>query len=75
MEQYKNLTHQSGVKSYQIEKDAIIIEFTDGTTYLYNDKATGHRHIQQMKKLALDGHGLCTYINQNVRKNYARRLS
>lgn len=74
MQPYKNAAENSGVIAYQIGDDFIIVEFQDGSTYLYNYKSTGKAGIEQMKMLAITGEGLTTFINQQVRTHYAEKL-
>jgi len=71
---YKNLSGHSGVKSYALGPSFIIVWFEDGRGYEYNDYLPGLEDVNQMKHLAQEGQGLATYINQNVRENYARRI-
>ena len=65
---------KGGVAAYQILDDAIILEFKDGRTYRYNYLRPGKRHVEEMKKLAVGGSGLTTYVNQHVRDNYYSQL-
>jgi len=74
MQPYKSTAENSGVSAYEIGDEFIIVEFQDGSTYLYNYTSTGKHHIDQMKILALTGQGLTTYINQHVREHYAKKL-
>jgi hypothetical protein len=74
MQPYKNAAENSGVSAYEIADDFIVVEFQDGSTYLYDYKSTGKTNIEQMKILALTGKGLTTYINQHVRERYAEKL-
>lgn len=74
MERYKNLGGTSGGVRYEIAGDAITVEFQDGSAYLYNSIKPGLRAVQQMQQLARTGRGLNSFINTNIRKNYARKL-
>ena len=73
MEQYKNLSGQSGVSSYEIGNDSIKVRFKDGHVYLYNNASAGRTNIEHMKSLAIAGRGLNSFINTTVRKNYASK--
>jgi hypothetical protein len=75
MERYKNLNGNSGIMSYDIGRDSIIVMFRGGHTYLYNYVVTGKVHIEKMKKLARKGIGLSTYISRHVKDRYAEQLS
>lgn len=74
MDRYKNLSGGSNVFSYAIGDDRISVQFKDGSTYLYTNARTGIRNIDQMKKLAVQGRGLSSFINTNVRKLYEAKL-
>lgn len=73
-QRYKNLGGNSNVSKYEISSDSIIVEFNDGSQYLYNYRNPGHIHVEHMKKLAMAGQGLNSYISTTVRKNFAKKL-
>lgn len=75
MRRYKDLGGPSGVTLYESGDDYINLRFKDGKTYRYDSFKPGIVHVEKMKELAQAGAGLATYVNQNVRENYARRLS
>jgi hypothetical protein len=64
----------SGVESFEIGDRSIKVRFTAGGTYLYDQSKPGKMHVAQMIALARAGAGLGTYIRQQVRGNYARKL-
>lgn len=74
MQRYKDLNGDSGVGGYEIGGDSIIVEFKNGTTYLYTNRSTGYTNIEKMKGLAERGRGLGTFINKYVRDNYQAKL-
>jgi len=67
---YKNINGDSGVIAYEIGDDFILAQFHDRKTYSYSYAKAGAFHVEIMKKLARQGHGLNSYINRNVRKLY-----
>ena len=73
MQQYDNLSGDSGVERYEIGSDFIRVQFRTGVTYRYDHATTGAEHVDQMKTLAVSGRGLGTYISQHVRKDFASR--
>ena len=75
MKTYKNLSGNSGIKAYQISQQSIRIAFSDGSVYLYNYGSNGKRAVEIMKGLAEQGIGLTTYINREIRDQYAKSLS
>ena len=74
MTPYGNSTGGSGVIAYEIHDDAIHIQFKHGPIYVYNDVAPGREHVEEIKRLALAGQGLSTYISKHVRKLFAAKL-
>ncbi len=74
MTPYGNTNGKSGVSAYEIQREAIIVEFKHGGKYVYDYDTTGREHVEEMKVLALEGHGLATYINRNVRGLFAEKL-
>jgi hypothetical protein len=74
-ERYKNLSRTSGVVAYEIGDDFIWVVFSDGARYLYTYARTGSGNVDHMKRLAINGRGLNSFINSNptVRKGYAQR--
>jgi hypothetical protein len=74
MRAYENHTKASGVAGFEIGDRSITVHFTEGGTYLYDQTKPGRQHVAQMIALARAGAGLATYIHQQVRGNYARKL-
>lgn len=74
MEKYANVCGESGVSSYEIGSDYISdyikVKFSSGSTYQYSYSKAGETHVENMKKLALDGFGLYSYINLYVKFKY-----
>jgi hypothetical protein len=74
VEKYKNLSGNSGILAFELSPDSITIQFEDGKTYLYNNDHPGADAVKKMKLLAQKGKGLATFINQEVKGNFARKL-
>lgn len=74
MEIYKNTGGSSGVAAYETGADAIIVQFSDGAMYLYDYAHTGEQNVEHMKKLAVSGSGLNSFISRVVRKNFAKKI-
>ncbi|MBO6881879.1 hypothetical protein [Winogradskyella sp.] len=72
MARYRNLGGDSGVYSYEIGNNSIIVTFSTNASYEYTYESAGARHIENMKRLAQQGHGLNSYINKHVKKGYSR---
>lgn len=74
MQHYKAISRDTGVYSFESGKNYIDVQFRDGSVYRYDHVVTGKDHIEKMKRLAVKGKGLTTYINQHVRNRYAAKL-
>lgn len=73
MQAYLNLGGDSGVAAFEVGAGQITVQFRDGSTYLYTDGSAGRACIAEMQRLALQHHGLNSFISRVVRRNYARR--
>lgn len=71
---YKSRSGDSGVSRYAIGPTYIIVEFKFTESYRYDYSAPGRQKVETMKKLAEAGEGLTTFINQEVRDDYAEKL-
>ena len=67
-------TASAGVEFFEIGDRSIKVRFAEGGTYLYDQVKPGKVHVAQMIALARAGAGLATYISQQVRDNYARKI-
>ena len=74
MNLYVNSNDRSGVTAFEIRREAIVVEFRHGGRYLYNYEMPGREHVEEMKVRAIEGRGLATYINKNVRARFAAKL-
>jgi len=70
MERYKNRNGKSGVIAYEIGGDYIRVKFTSGDIYQYSYNRAGKSNVENMKKLAIKGLGLATYISTHVKFKY-----
>lgn len=73
MERYKNLSGNSGIQAYELGEDRITVLFKDDWYYLYTNNSAGNNNISQMKKLAIAGTGLNSFINKNVKYDYEKK--
>jgi hypothetical protein len=75
MKRYSNKKGNSGIVNYELGKQWIVIGFRDTNDfYLYDYQNPGQSKVEEMKKLAVAGKGLATFINQFVRNNYAVKI-
>lgn len=68
MERYRNKA--SGVKSYQIGLDYIVVKFNSSKIYKYSYARAGRHKVERMKALAIRGRGLNSYINRYAKYSY-----
>lgn len=75
MNSYRNLNGNSNVVYYEITEDSIHVVFKSGSqrNYLYNNIRPGRSMCQQMKRLAIQGYGLNSYISTTVKTNFFRK--
>jgi hypothetical protein len=73
MRQYGGHIRKHGVFAFEIQPDAIEVEFTSGWVYRFSYEKTGAPRVERMKKLAEAGTGLSTFINRHVRNRYEFR--
>ncbi len=72
MERYKNSGGNSGVSTYEIGSDYIIVKFI-GNSKIYRYSYTGgagSHHVENLKQLARKGSGLNAYIMKYVKDKY-----
>jgi hypothetical protein len=74
LQPYRDRSGRSGVSAYKSGRNSIVVAFKTGGAYLYDYVVPGRKHVEAMKKLSANGDGLATYINQNVRDNYVKKL-
>jgi len=74
MQRYRSRKPSVGVRAFALHDTSIDIEFQDGRRYRYDYNKPGEQKVEIMKRLAIAGEGLTTFINQHVRDAYACRL-
>ena len=74
MQRYENVSGHSGVVAFELQPNAIIVQFQDGWKYRYTTVSTGPSAIREMKQYAQAGWGLSTYISQHVKNAYAEKF-
>lgn len=72
MERYKNLGGNSNVYSYGIASDYIVVQFRTGRPYTYSYRSAGREKVETMKKLAVQGRGLNSYIMRYAKYDYEK---
>ena len=72
MQKYSDIDNDSNVDGFEIGESSIKVKFSNGhKIYVYTYLSAGPSNIETMKRLALSGDGLNTYINKSVRKKFA----
>lgn len=73
MEQYKNISGNSGVSAYECGVDYIDVKFISSERiYRYSYLSAGAENIEHMKALAINGKGLSTFISKTVRNLFEK---
>ena len=75
MTSYKNLNGDSGILEYKIGTNYILILFKKTGTYKYDYINVGKVHVEAMQKLAKQGPGLNTYINDYLEDKKVSQIS
>lgn len=74
MQQYKNLGGDSGVRAFLIGEDYIDVQFDGSAIYRYSYKSAGIDKVEEMKRLAVQGYGLNSYIMRYARMDYEKKF-
>lgn len=72
MQLYENRGDNSNIRAFEIGKDYIDVQFNGGKIYRYSYNSAGKDKIENMKKLALQGCGLNSYIMRYAKKDYVK---
>ena len=73
MQAYKNLGGNSGVKQFSIGEDYIDVKFIgEKPPYRYSYESAGRAKVEEMKKLAMQGKGLNSFIMRNAKDDYVK---
>lgn len=73
MQIYQNNGGRSNVEAFEIGQNYILVKF-HGTSklYRYSYSSAGIENVEAMKRLAVQGSGLNSFIMKNVRTKYER---
>lgn len=70
MQRYKNLGGNSNIAGYSIGDNYIDVQFIEGKIYRYSYQSAGVVKVEEMKRLALQGFGLNSYIMHKAKTDY-----
>lgn len=70
MKPYRNLNGNSGVTAYEIAPHTVAVQFAGGDIYVYSYASAGSAHVEELKRRAIAGRGLATFISQHLRHAY-----
>lgn len=70
MNRYLNLRKTSSIIAYEIGVDFIAVQFKNYSIYRYSYASAGIEKVEQMKKLAIQGYGLGSYIQRCAKYDY-----
>jgi hypothetical protein len=71
---YANLSGNSGVVSYDLRVNSIVIQFQDGWKYEYTNESAGELVVARLKRLAVAGKGLSSFVARVARDKYANKF-
>lgn len=71
---YKNLSGDSKVARYELQKDGVTVVFTDASVYRYTNQSADPANISRMKTLAEAGKGLGTFIAASLKDRFLRKV-
>lgn len=67
MQKYLDQTGKSDISQYEIQSEIIRIKFNKtNKTLVYSYQKAGKAHVENLKKLALEGKGLSRYIRKHL---------
>lgn len=74
-QRYQNLSMQSNVAAFEIGPDSITVEFRSGKHrfYVYNSVRPGVAAVEELKRRALAGRGLNSYISSTIKTAFANK--
>ncbi len=71
---YQNYSGHSSVVAFSLGSDYIDVQFSDYSIYRYSYRSAGVHNVEEMKKLAIKGIGLNSYIIRYCRILYERKI-
>lgn len=70
---YSNLSRDSRIAEYERGVDYIKVRYHDSDViYVFDYAKPGVKHVEMMKRLAIYGQGLGTYIDEKLRGEHSR---
>lgn len=72
MVRYLNLGGNSNVYAYQNGEDYIDVQFFGSKVYRYSYRSAGREKVEEMKKRAIAGRGLNSYIMKYAKYDYEK---
>jgi hypothetical protein len=74
MIRYANHSGQSAIITYESGDDYLKVQFNTGQTYTYTYNSAGSGTVEEMKRLAIAGAGLNSYIMRYAKKSYESKF-
>ena len=75
MQIYQNLSGNSSIESYEIGQQQLVVQYKNGSAYLYRQAFPETLNLSIMKDLAQTGKGLSTFIQRFVGNKYWSQLN
>ena len=62
-----------GVTHFEMLPTALTVKFANGKHYTYSHGVTGYHAVEEMKRLALNGQGLTSYISRHKPQHASKK--
>ena len=74
MQRYRNYSGTSGIRSFEIGEDFIILQWISDKPYRYTYDSVGKENVEEMKRLAIKGSHLNAFINRHpeIKKGFVK---
>jgi len=74
MQRYRNWSGTSGIRSFEIGPDFIVLQYASGKPYTYTYESVGKENVEEMKRLALKGSHLNAFVNHRpeIRRGFVK---
>jgi len=74
VQRYRNWSGTSGVRTFELGEDFIVLEWDGGKPYRYTYDSVGKENVEEMKRLALKGSYLNAFINRHpeIRRGFVK---
>ena len=74
MQRYRNYSGTSGIRSFEIGEDFIVLKWAGDELFRYTYTSVGKENVEVMKQLAIKGSHLNAFINRHpeIKKGFVK---